>query len=84
MSVICSFGRNPVTVKGLPFLGIKSIKGKIAFISVGLICTVFILTVVFPLLPEDVRERYSIETVAEDKGSGRFEIWKYLIEYTTG
>lgn len=65
------------------FLGIKSIKGKIAFISVGLICTVFILTVVFPLLPEDVRERYSIETVAEDKGSGRFEIWKYLIEYTT-
>ena len=29
MSVICSFGRNPVTVKGLPFSGIKSISGML-------------------------------------------------------
>lgn len=63
-------------------LGIKSPKGKAALIVAVLLCSLFVIKVVFPLLPEEVRERYSVERVAEDKGSGRFEIWKYLIEYT--
>ena len=63
-------------------LGIKSLKSKIALIAGGMICALFVVQVVFPLLPQTVQERYSVERVAEDKGSGRFEIWKYLIEYT--
>lgn len=64
-------------------LGIKSLKGKIALIVMGALCALFVVSVVFPLLPQDVQERYSVERVAEDKGSGRFDIWRYLIEYTT-
>lgn len=63
-------------------LGIKSAKGKIAFVLAGLLCAVFVVRVVFPHLPEEVQERYSVERVAEDQGSGRFEIWRYLVEYT--
>lgn len=63
-------------------LGLKSLKAKIATILIGIFCAVFAVGVIFPLLPEDVRERYSVEAVVEDKGSGRFQIWQYLIEYT--
>lgn len=63
-------------------LGIKSMKGRIAVIAGGILCAVFVMQVVFPLLPQEVQDRYSVESVSEDKGSGRFEIWKYLIEYT--
>lgn len=64
-------------------LGIKSIKGKIALLIISLMCGLFTVKVVFPLLPQDVQERYSVQSVEADKGSGRFVLWKYLLEYTT-
>ncbi|MBO4897879.1 MAG: O-antigen ligase family protein [Clostridia bacterium] len=63
-------------------IGIKSVKAKVAICLATVVLSVLVITVVFPLLPETVRERYSIEQVAEDKGSGRFDIWEYLLEYT--
>lgn len=63
-------------------MGVKSIKSKIALLLGGVLCAVFVVGVVFPMLPQDVQERYSVERVAEDKGSGRFDIWKYLVNYT--
>lgn len=63
-------------------IGIKSFKVKgVIFIS-AILSALLIIFVVFPLLPETVQERYSVESVKEDKGSGRFEIWEYLMEYT--
>lgn len=35
-----------------------------------------------PLLPEDVAARYTIQAVEEDGGSGRTEIWRFLIDYS--
>ena len=63
-------------------VGIKSLKAKIAICLAAVLFAVLVVTVVFPMLPESVRERYSVERVSEDKGSGRFEIWEYLLEYT--
>ncbi len=64
------------------FIGIKDIKKKLVVVIAGALCAVIVVTVVFPLLPEDVRARYSIESVVEDGGSGRFAIWAALIDYT--
>lgn len=62
--------------------GVKSFKAKVGIclsaVIIGLATVAFIL----PNLPESVRERYSVEQVEADGGSGRTEIWEILIEYT--
>ena len=63
-------------------IGIKSVRTRAVILTSTIILAVFVVTVVFPLLPETVQERYSVERVEEDKGSGRFEIWEYLLQYT--
>lgn len=63
-------------------VGIKSVKAKVIICISAVLAAIIVVVAVFPLLPESVRERYSIEQVEEDGGSGRFEIWEYLIEYT--
>ena len=64
-------------------LAVKSFKGKIAIFSVAVVAALFIATVIFPVLPEDVQMRYSVQSVIEDNGAGRFDVWKYLFSYTT-
>ncbi len=64
------------------FIGIKDIQKKFVTVVAGALCAFIVVTVVFPLLPDEVRQRYSIESVAEDGGSGRFDIWAALIVYT--
>ena len=62
-------------------LAVKSIKAKLAIILMCGLCAVIVITVVFPLLPEDVQMRYSVTSVVEDGGAGRFDVWKYLVQY---
>ena len=64
-------------------LAVKSIKGKIAITSVALVAALFVVTVIFPLLPEDVQMRYNVQSVIDDSGAGRFDVWSYLFSYTT-
>ena len=64
-------------------LAVKSIKGKIAITSVALVAAVFVVAVIFPLLPEDVQMRYNVQSVIDDSGAGRFDVWSYLFSYTT-
>ena len=63
-------------------IGIKSIRTRIAIGISAILIAIITVTVIFPLMPESVQERYSVEQVIEDKGSGRFDIWAYLLEYT--
>ena len=63
-------------------VGIKDRKTRIAIYISSILAIIIVLFVIFPLLPETVTERYSIARVAEDKATGRFEIWKYLVNYT--
>ena len=63
-------------------IGIKSVKAKVAICIATVLMALVVVTVVFPMLDESVQERYSVEQVEEDGGSGRFEIWEYLLKYT--
>ena len=63
-------------------IGIKSVKTRVLICVATVLIGAIVMFVIFPLLPSTVTERYSVEQVAEDKGSGRFDIWEYLLTYT--
>ena len=63
-------------------IGIKSIPTKIIVTVLSILAIIAFITVVIPMLPEDVAMRFSVEAVEKDGGSGRFDIWKYLVEYS--
>jgi len=62
-------------------LAVKSIKVKISILLLCVFFAAIVVTVVFPLLPEDVQMRYNVQSVVDDGGAGRFEVWTYLIHY---
>lgn len=54
---------------------VKDIK-RIVKISAALIAVLIVfIYFIYPSIPEEVRQRYTVESVEEDRGSGRFEIW---------
>ena len=63
-------------------IGIRSLKIRLGVIAAALMSVFIFYTAVMPMLPDDVRERYSVSAVKEDGGSGRFEIWSFLVDYT--
>lgn len=62
--------------------GLKSIKTKVIVIVSAVVFTFLFITVALPLLPDDVVGRYSVDSVVESGGTGRFEIWRFLLDYT--
>lgn len=62
-------------------LVVKNPKTKLKILIALLIVAFVIVFVVLPLLPDMLKERYSLEQIQEDKGSGRFDIWGFLINY---
>lgn len=62
--------------------GTKSMKSKLGIIVTALIGGILVATVIFPMLPEDIQTRFTVADVAKNGGSGRTEIWEYLINYT--
>ena len=72
-------------VVGIAFyiwFGTKKLHLKLMYVGIGAVMAVLIVTVLLPLLPEDVQQRYTVENVESNGGSGRTEVWEYLIEYT--
>ncbi len=63
-------------------IGIRDFKIKLLVMAAAAAGAVLFWTVVMPMLPEDVAMRYSVEAVTKDGGTGRLDIWKFLIEYT--
>lgn len=63
--------------------GVKSFKTKMVLLGLGIVSVVFVVLVFFPLLPPDIQDRYTIANVVESGGSGRTDIWKFCIQYTT-
>ena len=51
-------------------------------IASAVVFTFLFITVALPLLPDDVVGRYSVDSVVESGGTGRFEIWRFLLDYT--
>lgn len=62
-------------------IGIKSVKTRIAVIVCGVFAVLAFITVVIPMLPEDVAARYSVAAVTADGGTGRVDIWRFLLNY---
>ena len=62
-------------------IGIRSIRAKIAIAVTAVFLGFIIITFVVPMLPEDVVERYTISSIQETGGSGRTEIWEFLLDY---
>lgn len=60
-------------------MSVKGVRNKIILIVVGILGFIFVMYVVMPLLPESVAQRYSIDRVLEDRGTGRFDIWITLL-----
>lgn len=63
-------------------IGIKSFKAKVGLAAAAVFLGIIIITVVMPMLPQDVAERYTISSVQKSGGSGRTEIWNFLIDYS--
>ena len=63
-------------------IGMKSMRAILGVILAAIAVGLIFVSVVMPMLPEDVRARYTIEAVQSDGGSGRFEIWQFLLNYT--
>ncbi len=63
-------------------IGMKSMRARLGVILAAIAVGLIFVSVVMPMLPEDVRARYTIEAVQSDGGSGRFEIWQFLLNYT--
>lgn len=62
--------------------GVKSVKTKVIVISSAALFAFLFVTVAMPMLPEDVAMRYSVDSVVESGGTGRFEIWQFLLDYS--
>ena len=63
-------------------IGIKNPKTTLILLLFSVVFVFIFLTVIMPMLPEDVAARYTISAVEEDGGSGRTDIWKFLINYS--
>lgn len=62
------------------FMSVKGAGNRFKlFIAVGIL-SVLSYIVLFPLLPESVQQRFSVQSVIDDKGSGRFELWETVIK----
>lgn len=62
--------------------GAKSMKSKIGTMAAVVVVAVVVVLVFFPLLPEDVQQRFTVENVVESRGTGRVDIWKFALSYT--
>lgn len=63
-------------------IGMKSMRARLGVILAAIAVGLIFVSVVMPMLPEGVRARYTIEAVQSDGGSGRFDIWQFLLNYT--
>lgn len=62
--------------------GAKSLQSKIGTMVAVVVVAVVVVLVLFPLLPEDVQQRFTVENVVESGGTGRVDIWKFSLSYT--
>ena len=68
-----------VTIAGFAFLYPSGFAKRFLFLIGGLILILIFWTVFKPILPENIVERMSVESVVESGGTGRWDIWKSMI-----
>lgn len=68
-----------VTIAGFAFLYPSGFVKRMLYLVGGLILILILWTVLKPILPENIVERMSVESVVETGGTGRMDIWKSMI-----
>jgi len=71
------------TIAVFAFLTVKGVGNKLKVCLALLIIFSIFFTAFYPLLPESVKERMTIESIMEDRGSGRFDLWNTVYEAIT-
>ena len=69
-----------VTIAGFAFLYPSGFAKRILFLVGGLFLLLVLWIVFKPMLPENIVERMSVEAVVETGGTGRWDIWKSMIQ----
>ena len=69
-----------VTVVSYVFINAKSAKQRFIGLGVAVVIAVIMWTVVIPLLPESVSERFSLTEVIESRGTQRVDIWISMLD----
>lgn len=68
-----------ITIVSFALLYPKSLRKSLLILSAGLLAMFLLIVAVFPLLPENVAQRMSIDAVVETGGTGRTTIWKSML-----
>lgn len=68
-----------VTIAAFAVLYPKTIKNKILTLVVGVTALFIVLLIVWPLLPDIIVKRLTVESVVETGGTGRVDIWKSML-----
>ena len=69
-----------VTIAGFAFLYPSGFAKRVLLMAGGMVSIFVFWTVFKPILPENVVERMSVEAVAETGGTGRWDIWKSMLQ----
>ena len=68
-----------VTIAGFAVLYPSGFAKRILFLAGGAVLLFVFWTIFKPVLPENIVERMSVEAVVETGGTGRWDIWKSMI-----
>lgn len=68
-----------VTIGGFAVLYPRKMKHRVMILTLGLGSFFILLKVFWPLLPDIIVKRLSVESVVESGGTGRVDIWKSMI-----
>ncbi|MGN0179207.1 MAG: O-antigen ligase family protein [Monoglobaceae bacterium] len=69
-----------VTVASFVFLNTKSAKQRLIGFGAAIIVAVIMWTVIIPLLPDSVSQRFSVAAVIESRGTSRVDIWISMLD----
>lgn len=69
-----------VSAFAFAMFAVHGVKGRaVTFVAIIALVVTFVF-VVYPLLPQEMQDRFSVERVVEDKGSGRFDLWAAVFD----
>lgn len=69
-----------VTVVSFIFINAKNAKQRLIGLGIAIIIAVIMWTIILPLLPDRVSERFSVAEVIETGGTSRFDIWISMLD----
>ena len=69
-----------VTIVAYVFINAKNAKQRFIGLGIAIILAVIFWTIIIPILPESVSERFSVVKVIESRGTHRVDIWISMLD----